>query len=282
MGGVRTIPIGKDTSIDVAEEYILRELTSIRKDDSVVLDMGMVRSVSAKNIPLLIIISYLAYKKTYKFVKLINVSSELKEYLQQIGFWNLDYISHLGHLDKLTDQRSGGEPVVLPITCVVNLAGMNDIFLEIRRKHFPEISSELIATLGKILNILGENCLDHSGVERNVGFYAFIEEKDDSVVLIVLDMGMGFYNSLYRKYQTLTSDAEAIRRVLLDHISCREGRGGIGYYRINTLIDEYSGNITVRSGNAIVRYGNRKIKKIEETNERIAGCCVLVELKKHG
>lgn len=267
-----------DMSIAEAEEYILEEINSINREDSVVLNMALIGTVSVRIIPLLIIISYLAYEKSHKFVRLINVSSELRNRLVQIGFWNLRYISHVGHLDRLSDSGIGKEHIVLPITCVEDDRHLNDMFKNIRQNRSIAFSSELKTTLGEILNLLGENCLDHSGLEKGVGFYAFIIESDGKCVLTVLDMGMGFYNSLSRRYPNIKSDAEAISRVLEENISRRE-RGGCGYFQIKNLIDTFSGSIMIRSGDAIIYYGNGEIKSKIETVEKITGCCVLVELK---
>lgn len=280
MGQVKTISIRRDTSIEMAEEYILKEIKSIREEDSVVLDMGMIHMTTAKNIPLLIIVSYLAYAKTHKFVRLANVSPALRQYLTQIGFWNMSHISRLGYVDKQKNSVRRSESIVLPITCVENVQRMNDIFIVFRQNQSKTLSYKLKTMIGQILNLLGENCFDHSGLGNELGFYVYIEENEHLITMTVLDMGMGFYNSLSRRYPDIGSDAEAISRVLLENISCRDENGGCGYFRISSLIDQYAGRIMVRSGDAIVHYSAGEIKHTEETVETITGCCVVVELDK--
>ena len=55
MSRRRTITISPDMSIEVAEDYILREMQSIRLEDAVTLDMSRIRTVDIQNIPFLII-----------------------------------------------------------------------------------------------------------------------------------------------------------------------------------------------------------------------------------
>ena len=54
MSRRRTITISPDMSIEVAEDYILREMQSIRLEDAVTLDMSRIRTVDIQNIPFLI------------------------------------------------------------------------------------------------------------------------------------------------------------------------------------------------------------------------------------
>ena len=78
MSRRRTITISPDMSIEVAEDYILREMQSIRLEDAVTLDMSRIRTVDIQNIPFLIILSYLSFKKTNQFIRLVNVTKELQ------------------------------------------------------------------------------------------------------------------------------------------------------------------------------------------------------------
>lgn len=282
MSRRRTITISPDMSIEVAEDYILREMQSIRLEDAVTLDMSRIRTVDIQNIPFLIILSYLSFKKTNQFIRLVNVTKELQNDLRRIGFWNLKYVSHREYLDRLGDKGSGGGSTVLPITVVENDAQLSDLFIRLRQEQAGDLTLELRGKLGRILNMLGENCLEHSGMKREESFYAFMEESEEEVVMIVLDMGEGFYHSLSKKYRTISSDKEAVSRVLEENISCREKGGGSGYFTIKQIINQYAGRIMIRSGDAIVHYRAGAIEHTEETVEKMMGCCVLVELRKDG
>lgn len=276
----KTISIKRDSSIEMAEEYMFKEIRSIQAEDSVVLDMAMVHSAKAEMVPLLIIVSYLAYTKTHKFVRLSNVSPELMEYLNWIGFWKLSHIGHTGRITGMNKKRQENTKVILPIIHIHDYAQLNDVILKIRGTQSRTLADDLKRIMERILLILGENCFDHSALDMKAGFFIYAEECDNTVIMLVLDMGQGFYKSISKKYSDIATDGEAIVRVLMEHISSRDEEGGYGYSHISELINKYSGRIMIRSGDAIVHFGAGEIKKSEETMEKITGCCVMVGLDK--
>lgn len=285
MGHVKTIIVDQAFSFDMALDCFFQQICDISRGDTVVFDMGKVNATSAKDIPVLITITYLAYERSVHPVKLINVTSAVMYYLKQINFWSLPYISRMSHMELVSHRMGMGDQIFLPIKEISTSYELSDVTSEYRWRQASNSSivQSQKADLLRLLNVLGENCLEHSSAvkSREGKFYAFIEEDEDCIVMSVLDMGIGFYQNLSYKYQSVVSDLDAVCGVLLDHMTCRENEsGGAGFHTIEDLLEKYRGKIMIRSGNAVIYFELGDISKKVETSKSVKGSCILIELDK--
>ncbi len=267
-------------------EYEIEKIQEIAENDSVVLDMQNIKKISARGITTLLIMAYLIYNKIKIPVCLNNISEEIMKYLTQSKFWNVSYISSIDHFDKIqyySKQKDG--LIFFPIRLVRNddeLLDVNREFFE-RQKEWVEISAKVKNGLLNALNELGDNALEHSALAqyKKGEFYTFIEENGDTIVLVVLDMGIGFRNSLSSVYEDITTDLEALCGVLNKNMTSRiDQGGGAGFYTIKKLVNENNGTLRMQSGNAIVEYRNGVVEKSYQIQANIIGSCILVEQMK--
>lgn len=285
MGHLKTIIVDQDFSFDMALDCLFQEICGISSGDPVVFDMGKVKAATVRDIPVLITITYLAYERSRQPVKLSNVTSKVMCYLMQINFWSLPYISRISHRELLRPQMKTYGKIILPIKRISTYDELCDVSMEYRgrQSNNDSIRYSQKADLLKLLNTLGENSLEHSSavINKDGKFYAFIEEDEDRIVMVVLDMGVGFYHSLSNKYPSLTTDSEAVCGVLMKHITSRiNGTGGAGFYTVENLLAKYKGKIMIRSGNAVIYYESGHVSKKIATKESVKGSCILIELDK--
>ena len=285
MGHLKTIIVDQEFSFEETLDCFFQRLCDISYGDSVIFDMGKAKAATVRDIPVLISITYFAYEKSLQPVKLCNVTPDVMYYLRQINFWSLPYISRISHKELLQPPMKMYDQIFLPIKEISSFAELSDANMEYRDRQssISSIGYGQKADLLMLLNTLGENCLEHSSAIANKEgkFYAFIEEDKDRIVMSVLDMGVGFYKNLSLKYQSVTTDLDAIYGVLKEHMTSREnGSGGAGFYTVEGCLKKYKGKIMIRSGNAVIYYEFGDISKKLETKESVKGSCILIELEK--
>lgn len=285
MGHLKTIIVDQEFSFDVALDYFFHKICNISHEDAIVFDMGKVKAATVRDIPVLITITYLAYERSLQPVKLCNLTSKVMYYLRQINFWHLPYISRMPYNELLQHPMKIYDQIFLPIKEINSFAELSDVTMEYRDRQSSNnsIGYNQKADLLMLLNTLGENCLEHSNAIANKEgkFYVFIEEDKNRIVMSVIDMGIGFYQNLAHKYQSVTTDSEAICGVLKEHMTSRiNGGGGAGFYTVEGFLKKYKGKIMIRSGNAVIYYEFGDISKKIETKESVKGSCILIELEK--
>jgi anti-sigma regulatory factor (Ser/Thr protein kinase) len=97
-----------------------------------------------------------------------------------------------------------------------------------------------------------QNIIEHSENKGFVGIqkYRFQSMNKNIVKIAVMDVGIGFRNSLSERFK-LRSDLDAIDRALLHGASRYEDEGrGHGLAAVRRFVDQWQGKLSLRSGTA--------------------------------
>ncbi|MBI5740355.1 MAG: ATP-binding protein [Nitrospirae bacterium] len=154
--------------------------------------------------------------------------------------------------------RSPGSDVLLEITPIEKSDDIHFIVGRVKKRahailakhlHYDEraVNSFIVA-----LSEVCQNIIEHS---ENTGFvgiqkYHFHKIDRNVVKIAVMDLGIGFRESLARRIQ-VGNDLEAIEKALLCGMSRYEDAGrGHGLAAVRRLVKEWNGKISIRSGKA--------------------------------
>lgn len=123
------------------------------------------------------------------------------------------------------------------------------------------MSQEMIVALRTLLAELLMNIQDHAGAEGVITARWF--SKDETVRVVIADLGMGLRRTLAAKYD-VTSDQHAIELALTERTTSnsRTHNFGNGLPVVRTLMSYNKGDLILASGNAILSYsGTRRVSK---------------------
>lgn len=189
-------------------------------------------------------------------------SDEVLKYLERMDFFTpAERYFSLEHsspnpLDSY--HRSADSDVLLEITPIEKSDDIHFIVGRVRDRaqailtthlHFDEraINGFIVA-----LSEVCQNIIEHSENKGYVGIqkYRFQNMNKNVVKIAVMDVGIGFRNSLSSRFK-LRSDLEAIDKALLHGASRYEDEGrGHGLAAVRRFVTTWNGKLSIRSGSA--------------------------------
>jgi anti-sigma regulatory factor (Ser/Thr protein kinase) len=189
-------------------------------------------------------------------------SEEVIKYLERMDFFK--YAKRYFMLDpqdlNISDKylRSSYSDVLLEITPIEKSDDIHFIVGKVkdrankilkRHLHYNEraINGFIVA-----LSEVCQNIIEHSEHTGFVGIQKYhFQNMDKNVVKIaVMDLGIGFKNSLKTRFD-LRDDIDAIEKALLHGVSRYSDTGrGHGLAAVRRFINQWNGKISIRSGNA--------------------------------
>lgn len=189
-------------------------------------------------------------------------SEEVLKYLERMDFFTFadKYFALDPPLPKLPDKylRSFYSDVLLEITSIEKSDDIHFIVGKVKERAHSILAAHLNydekAINGFIvaLSEVCQNIIEHSENKGFVGIqkYRFQNIRKDVVKIAVMDIGVGFRNSLSDRF-LLRNDLDALEKAVLQGASrfVDEGRGH-GLAAVRRFVKHWSGKLTVRSGTA--------------------------------
>lgn len=266
-------------------EEIQRKLEFLEEGEAACIDFGEVSTLNSELMTVIFVLVYHTYKKTRKQLFFSNVSSQVRDYLEDMRFFQLNYV-RAGSLRNMKKLRySKGQ--LIPVYRIYDDMGIRD-FCQASRMVLTvgNVESMLKDSIKMALQELMMNGLE-SSVENSLDIpvYAFGVNEAKRITFAVVDFGMGFYQSLLQNKHNqdkIQDDQDAILGVLKYHLTGGRGAGGgMGYITIKRLIDEYQGRLLIASGNAVVMYENAQISWNQDLSIKLNGSIIFVEFEKN-
>ena len=279
-----TIQFTSELSIQNMSSYdeILEQLIKLKKDGHINIEFNNLE-LDKNNLPLFLSLIALIQMKTIMRINLKSYTAKSYGYLDDI-----DYFKLRNSRRPLIEykQRICKHDVLIPFTYVEKFDVLTDARLKLiqRLPAYQNIPHELRSTISSIVGEVGENVSDHAFETDELIFYVYVETNAESVWMVLLDRGMGFYSNLSNAYGNEIKDSEdALKKAILQNYSEKktESRrsGGMGYKTITQAVDKYSGCLIVTSGDCTLRYNNSKDYKTFRHQYSVTGSDIFVELK---
>lgn len=145
-----------------------------------------------------------------------------------------------------------------------------------------------------IFNELLENSLTHAKLRGYDSGKVWVSsqyyEESDKVRVAIVDTGCGFLNSLHNHHESPSNDEEAIYLALKPRISCNRDVGltadsvnqGIGLTAVTMMVKQSEGNMSLMSGETIVRSFGQADGYISNrlTGDRWQGVGITIEMER--
>lgn len=254
-------------------KYILENVKTVEKGDVIYIDFADIDKLDSKNLPLLILLTYLLSKVVSQSIYIV-ANQEILDYLFSIDFFKLGYVSAKNLKLNIREY----EYVVIPIKKFIGIRGRSDL-LQLARIKLSE-HKEIMADVFHVLHNLSDNCLEHTSQDpENVDCFAFVERTNNFVKVVVMDFGEGFYESFQRCQNINYEQGEEhiLFSILEQHFSSR-GDKGAGIWTIEDLVNERKGKLLIISGNSMVHYGEGMIQQLKRI-PFISGSILYVEIE---
>jgi parvulin-like peptidyl-prolyl isomerase len=149
--------------------------------------------------------------------------------------------------------------------------------------------NSLSSFLKYIIRELITNTIDHSDSVVNTVCAGQLFPNIKQSEIVVVDCGVGFFNTLKKRYGTLKDDADAVELALekgTSGITTRNSRhnaynknAGYGLYVISRIVKEFGGILKIISKNGVVSLNNSCITKFNNDDILWRGSIVIVRLK---
>lgn len=193
---------------------------------------------------------------------LLPESQEVLKYLERMNFLKYaeKYFMLGTDIKGLSNKylRRSSSDVLLEITPIKKSDDIHYIVGKVRKRAHNILAKHLHYGEGAIhgfivaLSEICQNIVEHSG---NIGFvgiqkYRFHKIDKNVVKIAVMDLGMGFRNSL-RERVLVKNDLDAIDKALFHAVSRYpdEGRGH-GLAAVRRFVNDWNGKLSIRSGRA--------------------------------
>ncbi|UCD34297.1 MAG: sensor histidine kinase [Nitrospiraceae bacterium] len=193
---------------------------------------------------------------------LLPESGKVLQYLERMDFFK--YAQHYFHIEPgATDLpekflRSSRSDVLLEITPIEKSGDIHFIVERVKQRASAILAKHLLFTEHAIygfivaLSEVCQNILEHS---ENTGFvgiqkYRFQKQDRNVVKIAVMDLGIGFRESLSERFPA-AGDMEAVEQALLHGVSRHRDKGrGHGLAAVRRFVIRWHGKISIRSGTA--------------------------------
>lgn len=254
-------------------KYILENVRTVEKGDVIYIDFADIDKLDSKNLPLLILLTYLLSKVVSQSIYIV-ANQEILDYLFSIDFFKLGYVSAKNLKRNIREYKY----VVIPIKKFIGTRGRIDL-LQLARIKLSE-HKEIMADVFQVLHNLSDNCLEHTSQDpENVDCFAFVERTSNLVKVVVMDFGEGFYESFQRCQNINYEQGEEyiLFSILEQHFSSR-GDKGAGIWTIEDLVNERKGKLLIISGNSMAHYGEGMIQQLKRI-PFISGSILYVEIE---
>ncbi len=265
-------------------EEIQRNLESLEKGEIACINFMNIRELNSELMPVIFVLVYHTYRKTGKQLFFSNVDPKVRDYLEDMRFFQLNYV----RAGNLRDGRGtrGSTGRLIPVYRIYNDQGIRD-FCQMSRTilGLGNVESGLKESVSMVLQELMINGQEsHVQNSRDVPVYAFGGNEGKCITFAVVDFGMGFYQSLLQNNQNqgrIEGDLDAIHKVLTLHLTGKKHlTGGMGYVTIENLINRYHGRLLIASGNAVVVYENSEINLKKDISIQMAGSIIFIQFEK--
>ena len=193
------------------------------------------------------------------------------------------------YLLKITDRESSSTTVPIKDFAPTNIDSA-DSFAEDFINLLPVADSELSSFLKYIVRELVTNAIDHSDSIINTICAGQMFPNIGESEIVVVDAGVGFLNTLKRKYKELKNDDDAIEKAIQKGVTGYTKRSnkhhlynknsGFGLYVISRIIERFGGLLKIisRKGSLTLTDGYVSNKSLYET-VLWRGSIVIVRLK---
>lgn len=274
----------------IAVESVVEDLT---------LDMSWVSFIPPEGIIALITAARLWHTTTGSGVILTNMRHDVHQYLDRMDLFNKG-LSWLRDDEPLADdERFDRSPATAKLLELLPLAGEEDQNARdvaaalTRAERIVETWFDAGATaVGRLLTVLSEigSNVVHS---RDHGFAVMQRYRDPAaglgasrVTTAVGDLGIGIEASLRSRSRRgveagpahLVAGSDYIQYALTLGVTSRTGVGGLGLYQVRSLVDEWQGELLIRSWRSWVRISPAGVECRDDLVE-IPGVQVVVTVR---
>lgn len=260
-----------------AFDEISKEIQSLLLGDTVAIDLSQVTKINAGNLSVLAFLVHLCYEMTMKQLDIINGTEEVMKQLCGSGFFELGLVKKRCFF---SEKDSYLEKKIIPIRRYRGESGLQTVATRcdlIRFGDTREASNMLYAVRNIIGELAGNCCIHSTDPNREAYYYVYGEVDGEKVRIMVMDFGMGFYNSLCM-YADIVDATSALRNVIQNGYSCKGADGGMGIRAVKRIVNQYRGSFWICSGDAMAHYTNKSIEKMVRLKNQMIGSCVFVEL----
>lgn len=242
-------------------EPLLHQLARLGEAEEVTLDLTALQFIDPYGmVGLLVLAEYLTSQDLSPLL-IPPTSKEVLRYLERLDFFKFasEVYDLAVPLPSISERfwRKRESDVLLEITRVEKSLDIHEIVMRVKERagtilkaHLNYKSDDIDRFLVAISEIC-QNIPEHSQSTGWVGIQKYFYEKrlaKNVVKLAVMDLGIGMQKSLGR---ASWSDEVAIRKALFEGVSRHKEAGrGHGLIRVKSLVESWSGKITIRSGTA--------------------------------
>lgn len=257
-------------------DKILRIVSNAKHPENIKIDLSAVQFLRPEVAIMLIALSHKISSLSSQPVSWINPCLEVHSYLERLDIYNISFVNLPPIKKKFVWNRTKCQSNNLMELQIINTDKQcADTIKKIKgilASHFPErISSGFCRDIPTLISEIAGNSLEHSERNQNGKCY-FIAQKYEGkkgkrVVVTFGDCGIGIRNSL-KIHNTWLADNDvlAIKKAFIDGVTSREDKsGGLGFKRVKSILEEYNGEITIRSGRGAIRYDTKKSDPLSQS-----------------
>lgn len=253
--------------IDSNIDMFLKKLPDVQLGEVVQIDFSKVEYLRPGTVIQLIILSKMFYQKSEEKVRWFRIPRERAQYLKRLNIEKVDFIS-VEWPPMFWLYRNDDKEKVVPLEIIEDRLQLANVTAETMRhlnEWFP--NKEKTGFCHDAANVVMEivnNSLDHSEycTDNNPLCYYTIQKyqprRNESyqprVIIAFGDAGIGMRQSLSRRWESVQTDAGAIKAALKGLSSRDGGEGGYGFKRVSSVLMKNNGHLTIRSGQASLHY----------------------------
>ena len=280
-------------SINTNIDGILRQVNRIDHPEEVALDFRDISVLRPEGTILCIILSKAIFDRINIPVKWINISRQCYTYLERIDIRNIKFIRisqplaffRLPHSAIVSNRLIEIHTLQSYSECG-SVADRTKTLLE---RWFPEATNRvMINAVSTMILEIGNNSIEHSGNDGDGSCFFTLQVylpdlKPAEIVIAIGDAGIGIRSSLSDAHPRLidTTDRMAIEQAFINGLSGRKDQsGGIGFAAIKKFMNEFDGEIVIRSGFGCMSYnGCNRIPQYRAHNRSLLGTQTAIILK---
>lgn len=201
----------------------------------------------------------------------------VKRYLEDIGFFKEFRVDG----EKVYQNLRSTSVALKRLTCYEGTYLESIVYWLSKNANIPIKSAQDFVSINLVEAI--NNVFDHSNSEIGCYISAQAYHKENRVILSVLDMGIGFYNSLKSFYNDIKNDVEAINKAVTEGISSKrfsENRvRGLGLSNISGFL-KGRGELTIVSHQGFWRQKRDGKTIAKELPYKFLGTCLNIDIEK--
>lgn len=210
------------------------------------------------------------------FIKLPK-NIAVRKYLEDIGFFKEFRIER----EKVFQSLRSTSVALKRLTCYDGTYLESIVYWFSKNANIPIKSAQDFVSINLVEAI--NNVFDHSKSEIGCYISAQAYHKENRVILSVLDLGVGFYNSLKSFYNEIKNDVEAINKAVTEGISSKrflENRvRGLGLSNISGFLKS-RGEFTIISNRGFWRQKRNGEIITKELPYKFLGTCLNIDVEK--